>query len=125
MNHRLGESIHGFDETFKVAFNDVDFCLRVREAGKLIVWTPYAELYHYESKSRGSDSSPENIERFHNEISHIASKWEKTFQASDPYYNINLSLSADDFGFRRLNEPNMFEFYKSFVYTEETSKGSN
>ena len=51
------DELHGLDEEFTVAYNDVDFCLRVRDAGWRIVWTPYAELYHYESKSRGSDEN--------------------------------------------------------------------
>lgn len=82
----------GFNEqNLAVAFNDVDFCLRLREKNLLIVYTPYAELYHYESLSRGSDFSPENIERFKREIEYVESRWRKII-CCDPYYNPNLSL---------------------------------
>ncbi len=88
----LFKDLNGFNEQdLAVAFNDVDFCLRLREKNLLIVYTPYAELYHYESLSRGSDLSPENIERFKREIEYTESKWRKMI-GCDPYYNPNLSL---------------------------------
>ena len=90
------DSIGGFDCEFAVAFNDVDLCLRVRELNKLVVFTPYAELYHYESKSRGKEDSAENKMRFAGEVDLFHKKWDKKFlDKGDPYYNPNLSLKAD------------------------------
>ena len=86
----------GFDENLAVAFNDVDFCLRLRKAGYRIVWTPHAELIHHESASRGvDDSTPKQI-RFLFEIDYMNSKWGAVLQR-DPFYNPNLSLSEDLF----------------------------
>lgn len=90
------DRIGGFDCEFAVAFNDVDFCLRVREIDKLVVFTPYAELYHYESKSRGYEDTPEKKRRFAGEVDLFHKKWDKKFlDKGDPYYNPNLSLKAD------------------------------
>lgn len=84
------EEVGGFNEkNLPVAFNDVDLCLRMREKGYLIVYTPYAVLYHYESKSRGYDLNP-------NEILFMKNKWNKILP-SDPYYNPNLTLDSEDF----------------------------
>jgi GT2 family glycosyltransferase len=85
------EEVGGLDETFQVAFNDVDFCLKVRKAGYLVVYDAQAKLHHYESKSRGIENTPEKFVRFGNEMYHMNDKWGilKTF--SDPYYNPNLS----------------------------------
>jgi len=84
------EEVGGFNEKdLPVAFNDVDLCLRIREKGYLIVYTPYAVLYHYESKSRGYDLNP-------NEILFMKNKWNKVLP-SDPYYNPNLTLDSEDF----------------------------
>lgn len=93
------EKVGGFDEELKVAFNDVDFCLRVREAGYKNVWTPFAELTHFESKSRGEEDTPEKIARFQREIRYMQSKWGKVL-SNDPYYNPNLSRTHEDFSFR-------------------------
>lgn len=90
----------GFDPAFAVAFNDIDFCLRLREKGYLNVITPYAELYHYESKSRGLDSNKENLERFAKEIDLFMKRWEEELSCGDPYYNPNLTLEKEDFSFR-------------------------
>lgn len=78
--------VGGFDPDFKVAYNDVDFCLKLRGNGYVNVFTPYAELYHYESLSRGSDKLPENQARFHREEAMFKKKWEKVLKAGDPYY---------------------------------------
>lgn len=87
---RVFEEVGGFNEKdLPVAFNDVDLCLRMREKGYLIVYTPYAVLYHYESKSRGYDLNP-------NEILFMKNKWNKILP-SDPYYNPNLTLDSEDF----------------------------
>ncbi len=91
------DEVGGLDETFEVAFNDVDFCMRVRKANYLIVWTPFAELYHYESKSRGTDEAPEKRARFTGEIKRFQERWRKELDAGDPYYNPNLTLDKEDF----------------------------
>ena len=74
-----------------VAFNDVDFCLRVKEAGYQNVYSPFAELYHHESVSRGPDTDPVNAKRFEREANYMKNKW-KIFIDNDPSYNSNLSL---------------------------------
>lgn len=94
------EEVSGLDETFAVAFNDVDLCLRIREAGYLIVWTPYAEAYHYESKSRGLEDTPEKQERFKRECDKFFAKWDDFLKKGDPYYNPNLTLEREDFSTR-------------------------
>lgn len=91
------DEVNGFDEAFQVAFNDIDFCLRVRENQKLIVYDPYTRAYHYESKSRGSDETPENKARFEREKRLFRSKWKKYIKDGDPYYNVNLTLERPDF----------------------------
>ena len=93
----LYSEVGGFDESFLVAFNDVDFCLKIRKTGHLIVWTPFAELYHDESKSRGHEDSPEKLERFQSEAEQFRQRWEKELAAGDPYYSPNLSLDRPDF----------------------------
>lgn len=92
--------LDGLDEEFAVAFNDVDFCMRIRKAGYLIVWTPYAELYHYESKSRGLEDTPEKQARFAGEIQRFQSRWAAELAAGDPYYNLNLTLEREDFSIK-------------------------
>lgn len=94
------ERVDGLDEDFTVAFNDVDLCMRIRKAGYLIVWTPYAELYHFESKSRGAEDTPEKQTRFKREIDRFYEKWADALKAGDPYYNPNLTLEREDFSFR-------------------------
>lgn len=94
------EAVNGFDEKLKVAFNDIDFCLRVREIGKLVVYNPYAELYHYESKSRGAEDTKEKQERFMGEVIKMQKRWGKLLDAGDPYYNPNLTLNGHDFSLR-------------------------
>ncbi len=92
------DAIGGLDEAFTVAFNDVDFCLRLREKGWRIVWTPYAELYHHESKSRGSDEEdPAKKARFAKEQARLYEVHGRQNILRDPYYNPNLSLDYEDF----------------------------
>ena len=86
----------GFDENLAVTFNDIDFCLRLREAGYLIVWTPHADLIHHESASRGFDDSTPKQVRFLAEVDYMNSKWGDMLQR-DPFYNPNLSLGEDLF----------------------------
>ena len=81
------EEIGGFDESFEVAFNDVDLCLRIRETGKLIVQDPNVELYHYESKSRGYENTPEKLARFKGEVIRFRKRWKAFLEKGDPYYS--------------------------------------
>ena len=94
------EQLGGFDGTLKVAFNDIDFCLRVRKQGMLVVYNPYAMLYHFESKSRGMEDTPEKIARFNQEADELMRRWPDILKNGDPYYNPNLSLNRVDFGLR-------------------------
>ena len=89
------EKVEGLDENFKVAFNDVDFCMKVRKLGLLVIYTPYAKLYHYESKSRGYEDTPEKKKRFEGEIALFESKWKKELKQGDPYFNINLDIYSE------------------------------
>ena len=100
MRRGVWDEIKGLDEGFAVAFNDVDMCMRIRRAGYLVVWTPYAELYHYESKSRGPEDSPEKQRRFRSEVERFRKRWKRELQAGDPYYNRNLTLEREDFSLR-------------------------
>jgi len=91
------DAVEGLDEeNLKVAFNDVDFCLKVREAGYRNLWTPYAELYHYESISRGAEDSPEKIARFTGEVDFMKAKWGEQLEI-DPFYSQNLTKEREDF----------------------------
>ena len=78
------------NKKFKVAFNDVDFCLKLLERGYRNIYNPYIELIHYESKTRGYEDSPEKIKRFEKETENFRKRWSKLLQ-NDPYYNPNLS----------------------------------
>ena len=93
------EQVEGLDESFAVAFNDVDFCVRVREAGYTNVFTPFAQLYHYESKSRGLDESPAKRKRFASEVERFQKRWAKQLAAGDPCMNPNFDLMKEDFSF--------------------------
>ena len=96
------EEVGGLSEELQVAFNDIDFCMKIRQTGKLIVYNPYAELYHYESKSRGLEDTPEKVARFNREIAIFEKKWPDIFRTGDPYYNPNLTLDSQDFSLKRL-----------------------
>ena len=102
------EAVGGFDEQeFAVAFNDVDLCLRIGEQGLRILWTPHAELYHYESSSRGPEDTPEKKERFAREVEAMKRRHGERLCA-DPYYNPNMTLDSDDYALSwppRLTEP--------------------
>lgn len=94
------DEVGGMDEGFQVAFNDVDFCMKIRQAGYLIVWTPYSELYHYESKSRGLEDTPEKQKRFESEVNLFKSRWKKELAMGDPYYNPNFTLNREDYSLK-------------------------
>ena len=91
------EQVAGLDEVhLKVAFNDVDFCLKLNEAGYRNIWTPYAEMYHHESATRGTEDSPVKQARFSSEEQYMHRRWGHLF-ANDPYYNVNLTLTQPSF----------------------------
>ena len=96
VKREIYDAVGGLDESFKVAYNDVDFCLRVKHAGFNNIYTPYAELYHYESKTRGSDNTPNNQKRFDSEKELLLNRWPEVI-GSDPAYNPNLTRSREDF----------------------------
>ncbi len=89
------EEVGWMDENLAVAFNDVDFCLKIREKGYLVVYNPFVEFWHYESKTRGQENTPEKIKRFQGEICAFERRWPEILDSGDPYYNINLSLDTE------------------------------
>ena len=91
------DEVKGFDERYAVAFNDVDLCMKIREAGYLIVYNPYAELNHYESKSRGYEDTEEKVQRFNSEIMLFKTRWSEFLEKGDPYYSPNMTLDKSDF----------------------------
>ena len=95
------EEAGGLDPEFQVAFNDIDLCLRLRKNGKRIVFTPFAEFYHCESKSRGADETPEHILRFQKEIDAFVERYRDLLEKGDPWYNPNLNLLAADFSLKK------------------------
>ena len=114
------ESVGGFSEELAVAFNDIDYCMKVRALGKLVVYTPYAVLYHYESKSRGLEDTPEKVERFNREIATFMKKWGDILENGDPYYNPNLTLRKSNFALRdllkeRIGEPYHIEGIEKYM----------
>ncbi len=97
----LYDALGGLDEAFAVALNDVDFCLRVREKGYLNIFTPFAELYHFESASRGSDIvDAKKAERYEDESELFRERWKKLLAKGDPYYNPNFSLDRSDYSLK-------------------------
>lgn len=94
------EEVGGLDENFRVALNDVDFCLKLREKGYLNIFTPYSELYHYESISRGSDLEGANLARLDKEAEDFKQKWKEVLDKGDPYYNPNFSLDNNDYSLK-------------------------
>jgi len=98
MRKHVFEAVGGLDEeNFAIAFNDVDFCLRVRAAGYLNVYTPYCEAWHHESHSRGLEDTPEKQARFAGEVQRFKARHEDALAKGDPYYNPNLTLDAENF----------------------------
>ena len=97
VRRKVFDQVNGLDEeNLAIAFNDVDFCLEVQQAGYRNLWTPYAELIHHESISRGGEDSTEKVERFNREIGYMKTKW-NTVLTADPYYSPHLSLEKEDF----------------------------
>jgi GT2 family glycosyltransferase len=118
------QSVGGLDEiNLRIAFNDVDYCLKVREQGWKVIWTPFAELYHLESASRGFDLSKENINRWQSEYNFMRHKWRDVLEY-DPYYNPNLGLADEEFALAqppRLMHPwDRYKYYPTPVDSEST-----
>jgi GT2 family glycosyltransferase len=97
MRKRVFEEVGSFDENYSHAYGDVDLCVKIRAKGYLIIYTPYAELYHYESLSRGYEDTPEKQVRFKKEKEYFQRKWNDVLAKGDPYYNPNLTLDLGDF----------------------------
>ncbi|MFL0556302.1 MULTISPECIES: glycosyltransferase [Paenibacillus] len=90
------EEVGGLEEDLQVAFNDIDFCLKIREKGYYNIFLPQVKLYHYESKSRGHEDTPEKIRRFNSEVDYMKKKWGTQLE-NDPFYNVNLTKEREDF----------------------------
>lgn len=105
------EAVNGLDEQFAVAFNDVDFCLRIRKLGKQIVYNPYACFFHYESKSRGKEVTIRKQKRFASEIALFLNRYSTLLANGDPFYNRNLTLLKTDYSLRNIKYFRMNEQY--------------
>ena len=120
--------VGGLSTELAVAFNDIDYCMKVRALGKLVVYAPYACLYHYESKSRGLEDTPEKVERFNREVAMFIKKWPDIIMHGDPYYNPNLTLRKSNFALRdllkeKIGEPYDLSVYEKFAPKEADGKG--
>lgn len=118
------EAVNGFSEELAVAFNDIDYCMKVRSLGKNVVYAPFAELYHYESKSRGYEDTQEKRSRFNREVVTFVKKWMSSLEQGDPYYNPNLSLinpafTLRELGREKIGEPFNVEHYFIAVKADE------
>ncbi len=119
----LFDEVGGFREDLAVAFNDIDYCLKIRALGKKVVYNPYALLYHYESKSRGLEDTPEKVERFNREVARFIGYWPEIVIQGDPYYNPNLTLRKSNFALRdllkeKIGEPYNLEGYLPYMEPE-------
>ncbi|MCI5502370.1 MAG: glycosyltransferase family 2 protein [Lachnospiraceae bacterium] len=94
------EEAGGLDEKLKVAFNDIDYCMKLRKAGYDVIFTPFAEMYHYESISRGYEDTSEKEARFRSEVNYFMDKWGDVIRRGDPYYNPHLTLRYEDFSLK-------------------------
>ena len=102
IRREIYDEMNGLDESYAVAFNDVDFCVRVREAGYTNVFTPFAQLYHYESKSRGTEDNPEKQKRFQGEVLRFQARWGDLLAKGDPCTNPNFDIQREDFSLKVL-----------------------
>lgn len=96
------EAVGGMDTEFQIAYNDIDYCLKVRNTGKLVVYNPFAMLHHYEYKSRGTENTAEKLARYNREVDLFTTRWADLISAGDPYYNPNLTRRYQDFSLRRI-----------------------
>ena len=108
---KIFDEINGFEEDLKIAFNDIDLCLRVRDKGYLVVYNPYSSFYHYESKSRGLEDTPEKVKRFNNEFAYFVHRWKDKLNVIDEYYNPNLTLRQNNFALRNLKYESIGESF--------------
>ena len=120
------EAVGGLSTELAVAFIDIDYCMTVRALGKLVVYAPYATLYHYESKSRGLEDTPEKVARFNREVAIFIKKWPDIIKNGDPYYNPNLTLRKSNFALRdllkeKIGEPYDLSVYDTFAPEEKKS----
>ena len=106
------EAAGGFREELAVAFNDIDLCMKVRALGRYVIYDPYVCFYHYESKSRGLEDTPEKVQRFNTEIATFAHYWGAILEHGDPYYNPNLTLRKSNFALRDLTKEQPGEPYR-------------
>lgn len=102
MKKQVFDQVGGFTEKLAVAFNDVDLCLKINKAGSLVVYDPYVQLYHMESKTRGAEDSKEKVRRFQTEIEYMRCHWLDILKNGDPYYNKNLSLTKWNYSLKPL-----------------------
>ena len=117
----LFDAVGGFTEKLAVAFNDVDYCMKVRALEKLVVYNPYAKFYHYESKSRGMEDTPEKLARFHSEILTFGTTWKDILRDGDPYYSPALTFRKANFALKDLTqeqvgEPMHYALLKGIVW---------
>ena len=117
----LFDEVGGFTEKLAVAFNDVDYCMKVRALGKLVAYNPYAKFYHYESKSRGMEDTPEKLARFHSEILTFGTTWKDILRDGDPYYSPALTFRKANFALKDLTqeqvgEPMHYALLKGIVW---------
>lgn len=96
------EEAGGMDPKLQIAYNDIDYCLKVRRIGKLVVYNPFAMLHHYEYKSRGTENTAQKLARYHQEVDLFTTRWADLISAGDPYYNPNLTRRYQDFSLRRI-----------------------
>jgi GT2 family glycosyltransferase len=119
------DQVGGLSPELAVAFNDIDYCMKVRALGKLVVYAPYSCFYHYESKSRGLEDTPEKIARFNREVAIFIRKWPDIIQNGDPCYNPNLTLRKSNFALRdllkeKIGEPYDLKIYQQFAPEDDT-----
>ena len=115
LRKQVFKEVGGFDQNLAFAYNDVDLCLKIREKGYLVVYTPYARLYHHESRTRGYEDTPEKQERFLKEIEYVRARWGPVIDKGDPYYNRNLALDRRDFSLPVLDDRTYSEL-RNLVY---------
>ncbi len=96
------EEVGGMDDQLQIAYNDIDYCLKVRATGRLVVYNPFAMLHHYEYKSRGAEDTPAKLARYNREVDLFTSRWADLISKGDPYYNPNLTRRYQDFSLRRI-----------------------
>ncbi len=96
------EEAGGMDGELQIAYNDIDYCLKVRNTGRLVVYNPFAMMHHYEYKSRGTENTAAKLARYNREVDLFTARWAELISAGDPYYNPNLTRRYQDFSLRRI-----------------------